>query len=89
MSFEGYYQLLCASGHYWTEDVYSVSSPERSICEICGKHAVWSNLVDLTNGRSEGCVELELLTGDQWCTCKVCGNEHTSNNAIYKVPEES
>lgn len=49
MSYEGYIQFLCPSGHLWTQDVYS----DRHNCLFCGESAIWENDVDETNGLPE------------------------------------
>lgn len=49
MSFEGYYQVKCENGHYYTESVYC-DSPN---CEECGASVI-KNMVDETNGTSDG-----------------------------------
>lgn len=55
MSFEGYYQVICEKGHYWTEDCwayYHEGDIECGICSIkdCNAGIAWTNLVDITNG---------------------------------------
>lgn len=46
MSFEGYYQNICANGHYTVRDVYEDSD---RLCSECGAGFVRENLVDNTN----------------------------------------
>ena len=48
MSFEGYYQLICEKGHYYTEGLYGLE--EDTPCPFCKSKSVWWNLVDITNG---------------------------------------
>jgi len=47
MSYEGYVELLCKNGHYWTEDAYDCT---EGVCHKCGEHFTWHHLVDETNG---------------------------------------
>ncbi len=56
MSFEGYVQAICANGHLFTYNVY-----DKTSCLECGAKAVRENLVDETNGRSEGVIDEEAL----------------------------
>lgn len=60
MSFAGYYQIICCSGHYTTCDIFEYPDFEETEdpdiygniwkCTICSKPANWWNMVDLTNG---------------------------------------
>lgn len=87
-SYEGYVQLLCANGHYWVVDCYQYCTEAAEVCSKCGKPAVWSNQVDLTNGshdedtgaRIDGYIELEVVKEDK---CSKCGQ---TTEVIYKVP---
>ncbi|RLG37460.1 MAG: hypothetical protein DRO01_07150 [Thermoproteota archaeon] len=89
MSFEGYYQILCERGHYWTEDVYLVDDPVSELrCPKCGGRVVWYNLVDVTNGsydedgnRIDGYVELEI---EEERVCPLCNSVLERR---YKIPE--
>ncbi len=54
MSFEGFYQAWCPKGHESQYDVYDVSDCENEPCSFCGALRVATNLVDQTNGPSEG-----------------------------------
>jgi len=88
MSFEGYYQKLCPSGHYWDVDCYSVGEePEK--CPCCGQDEVWHNLVDTTNGsfeddkRIDGYVDLKLVSERK---CEHCGS---LLEQIYEIPRRT
>src|SRR5574337_345021 len=95
MSYEGYVQLLCEKGHYFTEDYYifGLSEDDDWRCGVCGGHLAWWNCVDLTNGnyedgidskRIDGYVELEI---DQIpATCPTCGQ--TVEHPNYKIPKD-
>lgn len=55
MSYEGYDQVLCKNGHYFTFDCYSApdyfgQDGDPWVCTKCGEKAVWWNGVDETNG---------------------------------------
>lgn len=91
MSFEGYYQLICKNGHYWTVECgYSFDDEElESKCAVCGEGAVWYNLVDVTNGsfdldgkRIDGFVNPKLKKRDK---CKHCGSILEST---YEIPKK-
>lgn len=97
MSFEGYYQLLCAKGHEGVVDIYVGGTPENLLCLRCGASIAWWNLVDTTNGsysyeagkeeRIDGYIELEVDQPEIACVCKDCGNRHAAEHATYKIPE--
>lgn len=83
MSYEGYTQYICKNQHYWTCDAYS----DFNICPYCGEIAIWSNMVDVTNGswddegeRIDGYVEPEVLEERK---CEYCGSVLERK---YKVP---
>lgn len=82
MSFEGYYQMLCANGHYITVDVYE-DTPKK--CAECGTGFVWVNTVDETNGDSVGYVHLQVEVAPKSCVCPTCGDAH-SEPTRYKIP---
>ncbi len=88
MSFEGYEQLICKNGHYRIFDVYFVS-------ETCDCGAPWAmiNIVDETNGTSDGIIPRDTL--DSWIikpaiekTCPHCGHTKQVSEAIYRIPSE-
>ena len=87
MSFEGYYQLLCPTGHYWSQDCYTKADP--SICPICGRAAVWENLVDTTNGNELEVVELKRVDQLGPHQCPTCGGYRLKGYAPrYEVPDK-
>lgn len=65
MSYEGYVQVICKSGHYHIYDCYEWldicdttwdidgQSPRVWKCPICGLGLAWRNGVDTTNGSFE------------------------------------
>jgi len=91
MSYEGYKQVLCSRGHYWTEDAYEGEAPK---CPDCGSPRAWENSVDTTNGsydddgtRIDGHVDLKTKNPAIACKCPNCGNEHPSKKATYAIPK--
>lgn len=97
MSWEGYYQNLCKSGHYYISEDYGYV-PEDNSCPICKESVKWWNTVDITNGsfewnpdsskqeRIDGYVELEVEVPAKICRCSCCGNEHKIQEETYKIP---
>jgi len=97
MSFEGYYQMWCEKGHYFTEDANSsrlyFSDPlEANIkCPICKSKLAFWNLVNIINGpykeisvrakRIDGYIEPELKSIK---TCDKCGSVLEE---IYEIPK--
>jgi hypothetical protein len=98
MSYEGYTQLLCEKGHYFTKDCWEYDFTEDIVCPTCKSKVVWENGVNTTNGsfeidsdgnenRIDGYVDLEEKTPAVFCTCKECGVQHLKEEATYKIPE--
>ena len=87
MSWEGYYQLICKNGHYWTEDA-GWKDYEDCICPMCKSKPTWHNTVDITNGsfegkrRIDGYKHLKPYKTTQCPTCK------TTLEALYKIPRK-
>lgn len=89
MSYEGYSQLLCAKGHYWTEDCLSTGFELKdNICPTCQAPAIWENMVDLTNGsyddqgnRIDGLVELKVSSR------KICDKCNSCLETTFHIPE--
>ena len=90
MSFEGYYQLLCANGHAnGSVDVYIYDYERRQemICE-CGAPINKTNLVDQTNGcEGNPCIcgakELEEIEAPVLETCNL-GHQHVIKPGRYR-----
>lgn len=87
MSFEGYYQILCKTGHAGYLDVHSTCNEGDWRCPVCGEKAIWWNTVNTTNGEQEGYVELEEKTPNVMCTCKDCKQVHVKEPATFKIPK--
>jgi len=87
MSWEGYYQLICKNGHYWTDDA-SYMDDQDCICPICKSKPVWHNTVDITNGSFEGKRRIDgykSLKPYQVIKCPTC---KTTLEAKYKIPKQ-
>ena len=93
MSYEGFSQLICSEGHYWTLDCNIVEDLQKNLCPICKKPAVFENMVDITNGsfdddgtRIDNFIEPE-IDKEVKLICK-CGNEHVCSCSTYKIPKK-
>lgn len=102
MSYEGYTQYLCPSGHYWCEDVYegyfndpdfNSETGDRPFCPECKAKPAWQNGVDTTNGswddngeRIDGYVELQEKTPAQFETCAHCQHSKQIVPPTYHKP---
>jgi len=86
MSFEGYYQLICKKGHYYTEGLWGPE--EKALCPVCNSRAAWWNLVNVTNGsfeeneRIDGYISLEVKSR------KVCEHCNSTLERLYKIPKK-
>lgn len=96
MSYEGFSQYLCKSGHLHEEDssiAYS-ETPTDAACRICGEAFVWRHDVDVTNGYDERhpstCrAELkEIGFDDQWGVDHY-GNRYAVKKLRYTPADES
>lgn len=86
MSYEGYTQYLCPTGHAWiVPEQYEVYDEEqlKAKCPICSQKPSWSNIVDDTNCDNYGYIELVEVTPAVECTCR-CGHKHNKTEATYK-----
>ena len=85
MSYEGYTQHLCPSGHYFClpEDY------RDTVCPTCNASPTWSNAVDDTNCEGVGYIDMEslLVSPAEIKTCDL-GHEHIVKEAIYRIPSE-
>ena len=90
MSFEGYYQAICSNGHRFNFGVtYDWDEIENEVCDDCGAHVAWWNLVDDTNCDDVGLIhedEFEELTPKIMETCDKCNHTHRVKDATYKIP---
>lgn len=78
MSYEGYSQLICKNGHYWSLDCYSVM--DINLCPKCNMPSVWENSVDETNCESVGYFPVKPIRQDK---CEHCGS---ILEIIYEIP---
>jgi len=101
MSYEGYDQVLCENGHYYTYDCWEFWEPNGWECPTCGAKAAWSNSVDITNGSWEMDDDGETLFDEEGrpiridgyvelevleeCRCECCG---TILEQRFKIPTE-
>lgn len=84
MSYEGYTQLLCPTGHYFEKDC---NDSERT-CPECGQKACWENSVDDTNCEQTGLIPLDRFTIRTLAKTKMCdmGHEHRIEPPTYHIP---
>ena len=99
MSFEGYYQVICRSGHASTRSLWE-EVDSTTDCDFCLDKLVWRNLVDETNGshdgeeRIDGYVELQIvketISETHKCSCGKDVYHIVSENTmpIYKIPKD-
>ena len=87
MSYEGFTQHLCPTGHAWNVPEQYLSEfddpPIKEKCPICSQESSWSNMVDDTNCDQYGVIEMVELTPAVECTCS-CGHKHNKTEATYK-----
>ena len=87
MSFEGFYQVICAAGHYHEESLWDFDSRVYSCGDLvdgkqCDAPAKWSNLVDETNCEREGYVEVCRVTQRVTKRCDM-GHDHVVTHETY------
>lgn len=97
MSWEGYDQILCESGHLSHRDITPFEDPDlydKWRCGFCGGVVAWTNQVDITNGshdedgtRIDGYVELEVVEPESTCVCDKCNMLHIAKHTRYKIPQ--
>ena len=95
MSYEGYEEHLCATGHQFEADAFAGaaycwddSSAPSLFCPVCGEESVWHNPVDETNYEGFPYNNYVELTAEEVCKCAECGNSHIKAEATYRVPTE-
>jgi len=88
MSYEGYRQNICESGHRFnSQEDYWSKSPN---CPHCNKPVAWSNAVDQTNCYDEGYIldsDLTQITPEIQEKCNL-GCFHITSQATYMIPSE-
>ena len=87
MSYEGYSQVICENGHYFTRDCFNNYS-----C-YCGGKDAWENMVDQTNGPDQGEIPIEdmqkfIIEPAKTKTCAHCNHTETYEQAKYRVPSK-
>ena len=90
MSYEGYEEFICETGHYFTEDCYA---PNPRKCIFCDSKIEWCNSVDQTNGIDEDIpqtmpAEIIYTIGDEWKVDKY-GNKYVVDRMSFKPAENS
>ena len=91
MSYEGYEQHICKSGHRFDNpDIYSF---EEAVC-FCGEKSAYMNSVDQTNGGDVGFITQEsfntlLVSPTKTETCACCGHTKVVERAIYRIPTKT
>jgi len=92
MSYEGFEQHICKSGHQFTTPCqYFFDSDmeiEKEKCPYCQEVSVWHNCVDDTNNECLGIINdwsSLLLTKEEATTCEL-GCLHVITRATYRVP---
>ena len=91
MSYEGYEQHICKSGHRF--DTYDIYSLEEASC-FCGEKSAYMNSVDQTNGGDVGFITQEsfntlLVSPTKTETCACCGHTKQLEPAVYRIPTKS
>lgn len=91
MSHEGYSQLLCKNGHYYTWDAGTMPE-EPPLCPHCKAQNAFENMVDQINGNDFGVIpdfEWEKLCIKQEVK-EVCnmGHSHVLEQAQYRIPNK-
>ena len=91
MSYIGYEQCICKSGHYWERDALDATYDDPPC--YCGAEVAWYNCVDCTNINDDGLIPRDvlekrfLLTPEVVETCSL-GYQHVVSSAVYRVPTE-
>lgn len=90
MSFEGYVQAICETGHYFEHDAYCDDGDRK--CH-CGVKSAWTNLVDDTNCDAFGEIAFSVLEEklqiepERVEKCSL-GHMHCVAEAIFRIPSE-
>lgn len=93
MSWEGYYQHICQSGHYFVGAPNYGGFGEEETCPYCKSLAAFTNIVDETNCEAVGEIPMEELQKLKIAdavteTCSRCGHIKVIEPARYRVPSE-
>ena len=91
MSYEGYYQVICENGHYWTEDCWAYhwdGDKEYGICPVCKGKIIWTNSVNITNGSFEGNERIDGYKEPILISEKKCKHCNSILERLYKPPEK-
>ena len=91
MSYEGFEQHICKSGHQFTipcQFLFGMESMEKEKCPYCQEVSAWYNCVDDTNYECWGIINdwsSLLLTREEVVICEF-GYSHIVTRATYRVP---
>jgi len=89
MSYEGYSQFICVNKHSWDVDCNSTAmSLEENICPICNSHAVWENMVNITNGSFEDGQRIDGFVDLKISEQKSCDKCNSVLETKYEVPKK-
>jgi len=84
MSYEGYEQWLCRTGHLHIYDCYDAPDMETWSCHHCGEPVGHVNAVDCTNEEAEG--EQEFVIRQPAPRCGCC--DQPIGPPVYWLPGE-
>ena len=90
MSYEGFVQIICGNGHYFTvnamDEMYIYG--DDVVCHLCSAKQAWRNSVDDTNCESYGIIrnmEQFLITPAKVEVCNL-GHNHIVGWDIFRIP---
>ena len=87
MSYEGYEQWLCKSGHLHHFNCYDLPDEEDWKCPVCSEPLAFMSAVDTTNGMGTP-RKFPIKTKAVKCKCPTCKNDHIAEPATYVIPEK-
>lgn len=84
MSYEGYLEYLCGSGHYMRRDC-NADAPEK--CRVCDAPITRWHSVDQTNGMIKGLSDTMPAPKQQIGSTDVWNVDHYGNRYAVSVPQ--
>ncbi len=91
MSYEGYVQCICKSGHY--EEQPEPYGEELAPCCVCEADIAWANRVDQTNCDNYGEIPFRVIH-EKFLVCsaitQTCnlGHKHVISEEVFRVPTQ-